>query len=138
MTEDERQLDLLSTFHYVLGGLAALFSFFPFIHVGIGLMMVFADFNGEAPPPFFGWLFVGIGGLFILLGWTAAALMITAGKKLRRRVSRSFCLVVGAIECLVMPLGTILGVFTIVTLTKDSVKNIFDSGDNPVVQGGPD
>jgi hypothetical protein len=131
MTEDERQLDLLSTFHYIVGGIAALFACFPLIHVAIGLMMVFSDFNGDAPPPFFGWLFVGLGGMFILLGWAIAVLIIIAGKKLRKRTSRTYCLVVGGLECLMMPFGTILGVFTIITLTKDSVRKLFESGSKP-------
>ena len=128
MEEDRRHLDLLSVFHYIVGGLTALFASFPLIHVAVGLALLLGDFNADPPPPFLGWLFMGIGGVLVIGGWTLAVLMIIAGRKLKRRTSRTYCLVVAGLECLAMPLGTILGVFTIITLTKDSVKKLFESG----------
>ncbi len=135
MKEDERQLELLSTFHYIVGGLTALFACFPLIHVALGLFMVFGDLNGEPPPPFMGWLFLVIGGFLVVSGWALAALIIAAGRKLKRRISRTYCLVVAGLECLVMPFGTILGVFTIITLTRDSVKKLFEA-ENAVMKTG--
>ncbi len=88
--------------------------------------MVCGAFDGpEAPPPFLGWFFIIIPGVFILAGWTLAGLIITAGRKLRRRTSHTFCLVVAGVECMFMPFGTVLGVFTIVVLMRDSVKELF-------------
>lgn len=129
MTEDERNLDLLAIFHYIVGGVTALFACIPLIHVAIGLFFVFGDFSGEPepPPPFLGWIFMLVGGIVIALGLTAAVLIIIAGRKLKRRRSRTYCLVTAGLECLIMPYGTILGVFTIITLTKDSVKKLFDN-----------
>ena len=66
-----------------------------------------------------------MGGFFVLLGWAFAMAIITAGRKLRHRKSRTYCLVVGALECVMMPFGTILGVFTIIVLMRDSVKHLF-------------
>jgi hypothetical protein len=43
--------------------------------------------------------------------------------------NRMYCMVVAGIECIFMPFGTILGVFTLITLTKDSVKGIFAEQD---------
>ena len=37
----------------------------------------------------------------------------------------TFCLVMGAVACMFMPVGTVLGVFTIVVLMKPSVKELF-------------
>lgn len=73
--------------------------------------------------------------MFILCGWTLAGLVIAAGRKLQRRVSRTFCLVVAGVECVMMPLGTVLGVFTIVVLMKDSVQKLFAA--NQPVQATP-
>ena len=132
MSDDERHLDLLSIFHYVLGGLMALFPCFFFIHIGLGIAMVTGAFDGEqdAPPAFMGWFFILIPGFFMVLAWTVAALVIVAGRRLKRRVHRTYCFVVAAIECLVfMPLGTILGVFTIVVLTRESVGRLFEAGE---------
>lgn len=126
MTEDEKNLDLLALFHYVLGGLTALCACFPLIHVAVGLALVFGNLDGPNPPPaFFGWFFVAIGGFCVLAGWALAVAMAVAGAKLKRRTARTYCLVVGALECMLMPLGTVLGVFTLLVLTKEPVKALF-------------
>jgi hypothetical protein len=36
-----------------------------------------------------------------------------------------YCLVVAGIECIFMPFGTVLGVFTIIVLMRPSVRNLF-------------
>lgn len=53
---------------------------------------------------------------------------------LSRRRHHVFCLVIAGIECLVMPFGTVLGVFTIIVLTKESVREMFlaDDGVQPM------
>ncbi len=126
MTQDEQNLNLLSIFHYVVAGLTALCACVFLIHVGIGIAMVSGAFEGpDAPPRAFGWFFIIFPGLGILCGWTLAALMIVTGRRLSRRQSRTFCLVIAGIECAFMPVGTVLGIFTIVVLLKDSVRELF-------------
>ncbi|MEI6892066.1 MAG: hypothetical protein V5783_07845 [Pontiella sp.] len=52
--EDIKQLDLLAIFHYIVGGIMALCSCFPFMHVFMGLMMVsgkFFETEGGSTPP---------------------------------------------------------------------------------------
>jgi hypothetical protein len=127
--EDVKNLDLLSLFHYVLGIITALFSCIPFVHVFIGLAIVsgkmFAETDGSAPPLAFGWIFVIMGSVFILIGWGIAICMLIAGRKLKMRKSRIFCMVVAGVECMFMPFGTVLGVFTLVGLNKESIKEMF-------------
>jgi hypothetical protein len=129
MTEDEQHLKLLSIFHYVVGGLTAFFALFPLFHIIMGLVLVFAPekfHGGDGPPPaLFGWMFVVLGAAFILLGWTLAVFILVTGRFLARRRRYMLCFVVACVECLFMPFGTILGVFTIVVLNRDSVKNLF-------------
>ena len=43
MSQDEEHLRLLSIFHYIVGGLAVLFSFFPLIYAGFGVLMLYAS-----------------------------------------------------------------------------------------------
>ncbi|OGV69191.1 MAG: hypothetical protein A2269_02225, partial [Lentisphaerae bacterium RIFOXYA12_FULL_60_10] len=102
-TDDDKHLDLLAIFHYIVGGITALFSCFPVIHVAIGIAMILGKFDGPNPPPaFIGWIFVGIGGFIMLCGWALAVCMIIAGRKLHKRKARMYCMVVGAVECLMM------------------------------------
>ncbi len=129
MNQDEEHLRLLSIFHFVVGGLLGIFSLFPLIHVGIGLFLVFGgeqlDPHGNGPPPAIGWLFVFLGSMFILIGLSIASLVILTGRFLATRRHHLFCLVVACVECLFMPFGTVLGVFTIIVLSKESVKQRF-------------
>jgi hypothetical protein len=133
MTQDEEHLRLLSIFHYVVSGLAALMACFPIIHLIVGLVLIFASHHatgrGDLPPAFIGWFLVIFAGMFILLGWTFAAFVLTTGRFLARRKHYLFCLVMGGVECLFMPFGTILGVFTILVLMREPVKQLF--GVNP-------
>ena len=126
MTEEERNLDLLGVFHYVVGGLTALFACLPLLHVAMGAAMLSGAFDGSNPPPeFLGWFFVAFGAFFVLAGWALAAAIAVAGRKLRTRTARTYCLVVAGLECMMMPFGTVLGVFTLIVLTKEPAKALF-------------
>lgn len=124
-------LRLLSIFHYVLGGITALFSLIPIIHVSMGIAIVAGGFGppsggpGAPPPSFMGWFFIAIGGTIILLGETLAICTILAGRYLSTRQAWMFCMIVAAFNCLHMPLGTTLGVFTIIVLIKPEIKRLF-------------
>jgi hypothetical protein len=130
MSQDEDQLRLLSIFHFVCAGIAALFACFPIFHLLLGLMLVLRpDAFGhgrDQPPAFMGWFIVLFASVFILFGWSFAALVAWAGRCLRRRERYMFCLVVAGIECIFMPFGTVLGIFTIMVLMRPSVKTLFE------------
>ena len=129
MQQDEEHLKLLSIFHYVVGGLAALFACFPIFHLIIGVVFIALsgrpDAKGDAPPAFIGWLFVGAASVAMIVGWSIAACIIAAGRFLAKRRHYMFCLVMAGIECLFMPFGTVLGVFTIIVLIREGVKEMF-------------
>jgi hypothetical protein len=133
---DTEHLNLLSIFHYVVGGLAALFSFFPLFYSLIGGFLLYAaqhpgPNNQEPPPAFLGWIFIVLGAVFFLGGVTIAICILIAGRCLSRRKSYSFALVMACIECLFVPFGTILGIFTIVALSRESVKALFSGAQTP-------
>jgi lysylphosphatidylglycerol synthetase-like protein (DUF2156 family) len=135
MNQDEEHLRLLSIFHYVVGGITALFACFPCIHLGLGIALV----SGVLPvphgqqrvDPFIGWLFIILGSVLILVGWTLAVAILCAGRFLAGRTHYTYCFVVAAIECILMPFGTALGVFTIIVLSRPSVKALFQSDGAP-------
>jgi hypothetical protein len=80
----------------------------------------------DQPPAFLGGLFVILGSSFILLGWTFAALVLVAGRCISRRKHYTFCFIMACVECLSVPFGTVLGVFTILVLNRASVKELFN------------
>src|SRR5215467_12565624 len=131
MDRDTEQLNLLAIFHYVVAGLGALFSFFPLLYTIIGVIFIFAARHGTAkpgvdlPPEFFGWIFAMLGSLLFLMGIAMAIFILIAGRSLALRKRYSFAFVMACIECLFVPFGTILGVFTIVVLSRESVMGLF-------------
>lgn len=131
MTQDEQHLKLLSIFHYVVSGMSALFACLPILHVVFGLLFILApdkiDTKGEPPPALIGWMFLVFGVVIIAIGWTFAALVLTVGRFLTRRRHYLFCLGMAGVECILMPYGTVLGVFTILVLMRPSVKQLFEA-----------
>jgi hypothetical protein len=131
MNDHQRDLEhlrLLSVFHYVVAALAALFSMFPLIHLGIGIAMVSGTFDGgkEPPPGFVGWMLIAFAGSFILAGLTIAVLIALAGRSLARRRRYTFCCVMAGVACVFMPFGTALGVFTLIVLLRPGVRELFE------------
>jgi hypothetical protein len=133
MSQDEDHLKLLSIFHYVAGGLATLFSFFPSFHLIIGLFLIFGvkELEARGDTDFFvqfvGWVFVILASMFMLIGFAMAGSMLAAGRYLHHKKHYVFCLAVAAVECIFFPFGTALGIFTIIVLTRESVKRLFNA-----------
>ena len=133
--QDEQHLRLLSMFHYILAAMMALFACFPIIHLVIGISFLVAPEKmmgpnqppGGPPPLLFGLMFTIIPLVIILLGWVMAGLVFYGGRCLANRTHYTFCLVVAGFACLNMPLGTVLGVFTIIVLIRPSVQALFQN-----------
>jgi hypothetical protein len=64
-------------------------------------------------------------GFYLVIGIVIAALAtgnILAGIWLRKRIQHTLTFVVAAINCAFFPFGTVLGVFTIIVLSRATVK----------------
>ena len=130
MNQDAEHLKLLSIFHYIVGGIGVLVSFFPLLYSAMGGFILYAAChraglpnNQNPPPPILGWFFIVFGALFFLVGLAMTLCILLAGGSLSRR--RHFVFVVACIECIFVPFGTILGIFTIIVLSRESVKALF-------------
>lgn len=128
---DREQLRLLATFHYVVGGVIMLFSCFALLHVGFGLALLLGWIpanKGEGPLAnmVFGGLMFLAGCAVLLCGWTFGLLTIYSGRCLVRQKWRMFSLVIAALNCAWAPFGTVLGVFTIIVLMRDSIKRLYE------------
>jgi hypothetical protein len=130
---DAEHLRLLSIFHFISAGLAFLGLLFLGVHYSF-MYFVFSNADswskpgGGGPPPeelitFMKWT-------YILLGtWLLASFLgsLLSALFMRARRHRVFTIVVAGFECLYVPLGTLLGVFTIIVLSKESVRQLYDS-----------
>jgi hypothetical protein len=115
---------------YVIGGLMAFSSILSIVYMAVaGVFMGAAGASSSGPgaqeAAILGGVFLAVAVVMVLLlaGW--GALLYVAGKSLRSQRRYTFCIVVAALICLHMPLGTILGIWTIVYLSKPHVKAIF-------------
>ena len=120
--DDISHLNALALTHYILGGLGTVFSLFTLIYVFLGLAIVTGGIDSEEAPVFVGWLFIGLGLTFLVIGEVMSIAMILSGRHMKRRTGYTFSFVVACISCLSVPIGTILGIFTILVLNRPSVK----------------
>jgi hypothetical protein len=133
MNQDTEHLRLLSIFHYIVAGLAALVSCFPLLYTTVGAIFIVVARDGTpkpaegTPPEFIGWLLAVIGSFLFLLGIAIAICILIAGRSLAKHTHYWFAFAMACIECLFIPFGTILGVFTILVLSRESVKTLFST-----------
>ncbi|RYX84844.1 hypothetical protein EON83_07830 [bacterium] len=148
--QDAEHLNLLSIFYYIAAALLGLGGLIFLFHIFMGLMFVtgsagtsttitatpgtfpgappFSPPPTNGPPPAaFGWLFVAIGTGALLLFETFAVVTFMAGRSLANREKKTLIQVVAALLCLNVPLGTALGVFTLIVLNRPSVAALFDA-----------
>jgi hypothetical protein len=133
MNKDKEHLKLLAIFHYVLAAMTALCSLIPTIYMvlGLGLAASSVGSPGRGEPAVAGILLAVIGGCIILFLLGSAALIAYSGKCLQDNNRRTFSLVVAGFLCLNMPFGTVLGVFTIVVLMRESVQELYEAEQSP-------
>jgi hypothetical protein len=126
--QDREHLRLLIIFFYIWAGLQTLGGLMGLAFIGVGTFIASSPQIAQGnnpPPPWFGAIFAGIGALVFVSVECLAALSFFTGRFLARRQHRTFCVVISALNCMSLPLGTALGVFSIIVLQRSSVKALF-------------
>jgi len=127
---DAQHLRLLAIFHFVVAGLAVLGILFVLLHYTIMSTFLFdpkmfdAAKKAPLPPelvPLLKCVYLGVGCLIVAAG----VANLLSGFFLRARRHRMFSLVVAGLNCMQVPAGTVLGVFTIIVLSRDSVRALY-------------
>ena len=131
-------LRLLSIFHYVGAGLSGIGLLFLVVWCAFFMSLVArapASSSGAEDHVFF-WLFGLVAGGMLLWGLGKTIALILAGRFIARQRHYLFCLVVAGLNCVSVPFGTVLGVFTIVVLARPVVRNMFEhAGERPAAPG---
>jgi hypothetical protein len=124
---DDEHLRLLAIFHYIAGAFLAFFGCFAIIYIVLGMLLAAGKLqsNGQSTPNAFGWIFVAVGVVGIVFAWGLATCLFLSGRYMQRRRHLTFSIVVAAISCLQIPFGTVLGVFTLIVLSRQSVKTMY-------------
>lgn len=126
----KQNLPTLSILHYVYGALVCLAGVAAFFLIGVGAFVAdraAAHGAQEVPPDWIGGFIASFGlALFlILLVW--GILIILSGYWIGKRRNRTFSIVVAALCLLSFPIGTALGVFTLVVLVNDDVRQEYEA-----------
>lgn len=129
---DNDHLRLLAVFHFVTAGLTLVGLLFLGAHFAImnsvmGNPEMWKNQQQGGPPPeeffaVFKWFYL-VMGLIILAG---GLLNLLSGLYLRKKRNRMFSIIVAGLNCLQMPVGTVLGVFTFIVLMRDSVQQAYE------------
>jgi ABC-type Fe3+ transport system permease subunit len=135
---DARQLKLLSILHFVGAGLAIVGIFLVLGHYAFMHMVFtnpkFMETQRQGPPPeqilaILKVFYLACGAFFLASG----ILNLISGLFLRARKYRTFSIVVAALNCLHIPMGTILGISTILILNRASVRETYNAqSQNPL------
>ncbi len=134
MNQDQEQIKILGIFHFVVAGIAGLIACFPIFNLIMGVSMLTGSFFGDNfstgsssafPGIMFGLLFTIVPIIFIFVGWAFAICLAIAGVFMLNKKAYMYCLIMAGIDCVFMPFGTVLGVFTIIVLMRPSVRELF-------------
>jgi hypothetical protein len=136
--EKERTyLNLLSIFWFILLGLQCMaLAIIPMEGAFLTSMFTSGGLGSgpNAPPPELGYIFIGILGFAFLLAAAEAIFTCLTAFSLRKRKRYMLCLVYSFFICVLhVPLGTVLGIFTIIVLQPPLVKELFRHGDEALV-----
>jgi hypothetical protein len=127
---DADHLKLLAIFHFVGAALGLLGILFVLGHYTIMSTVLsnpkIWENQKQSPPPaqilaLLKWFYLAFGIWFFI----SLVLNVVSGLCIQKRQARTFSLVVASINCLHIPLGTVLGVFTLVVLLRDSVRESY-------------
>jgi hypothetical protein len=144
--EDREHLSALSIGHFILAGVALLGGV-PTLLIGVSGSKLMDEFGsdltmamGQIPgqsgvDPFGGSpdamlqdlnsLIISVVVSMVLLAVVSAIHLAVVGVQIRNRRWWTFCYLTGWGECLMFPFGTVLGIFTIIVLSRPSVKLLF-------------
>lgn len=124
---DSGHLSTLSIFWYIisliqiLAGCVMLGYLVLVVMMGMGIASSGHQQDAQAGAAFSG-IFGCFGVVLLVLLWGVAFLNFMVARSLPRRRHRTLCFVMAAITCFFLPLGTILGIFTLMVLSRPSVR----------------
>ena len=128
VTASEDHLAVLSIYYYIFGGIQIAFALLlslPCIILGPPLIQIWSVIGGADAPrrlPLLASVPAVLFGSLVLLG----TVHVYSGLCIKRHEKRFFSLVLAGFDCLLVPLGTVLGIAALIILNRVSVKRMYE------------
>lgn len=127
----KRHLSTLSILHYVYGAFVCIGGFAAFMFIALGMFLssdfVAAESGGDAVPGIIGTIIQSFGWVILVVVELWGVFNILSGYWISRRSNRTATQVIAAFNCLNIPFGIALGLFTFAVLSDDEVKQEYNS-----------
>ncbi len=140
--ESDSARQILAICHYVYAGILALVGLFVFGVLGLmfGILLPRGDPAAARELAIFAPILTLIALFFGVLLAGNIALHILAGRCIARRKAWTFCVVIAALTLHNLPMGTLLGIFTLLHLIQPSVVAEFRAvkAEEPLATSRPD
>jgi hypothetical protein len=138
LSKDEEHLKYLVIFSRIYGVIDILFSLIGVAYLFfIGSLIESSGFQRDAdrlnfqlPPEQFMKIILFFVSVMILFQVLLGIMTIISGQFIKQKRYRTFSIVIAGLNCISFPLGTALGVFTIIVLFRDSVVSLYDKSLN--------
>ncbi len=129
-----RNLSTVSILHYVYGGLmllGAVVLAVVFFAVGGLMQSDLVQQSNDPPPEVVTTIFQGIGtGVAVFVGiW--GVLVLLSGYWISKRRNRVGSMIIAGLCCLSFPIGTALGIYTLVVLSNTEVQQAYEQAYPP-------
>ena len=134
-SRDDGDLRLLSILEYVYAGFLGFAGLICIVYIVIGAFVARMPMpaastpgrHGGAPLDLeaLGTIFIVVGILAMIIAWAKAVLLLVSARSMSARKRHTLCIVTAALTCISFPLGTALGVFTLIVLLRPSVRALF-------------
>ncbi|MBK9418749.1 MAG: hypothetical protein IPN62_16080 [Flavobacteriales bacterium] len=128
----QRHLSTLSILHYVYGAFVCLSGLAALVIILVGGFLSSDLLNeatdGERIPAFVGVLVQSLGWVILVVVEVWGVMNMLSGSWIANRRNRTGSQVVAAFNCLNIPFGLALGIFTFMALGDDAVKQEYQGG----------
>lgn len=127
-TLPKNNLDTFKILYIIKGVVTLCFSLFFIFYIIMGFFVNTAieHSNQTQELPFnFGWIFVVLGSIGIVICIILGILNLFASKYLKEIKNYNFIFAIAIVNCLTGILGILLGIFTLIELTKPEIKELF-------------
>ncbi len=123
-----RHLPTLSVLHYVYGAFLCVSGLAAVLIIGLGTFLnseLITENGGEPVPDVIVGFIQAFGMMILIMVELWGVLNLLSGYWIGRRTNRTASMIIGALNCLSVPIGLALGIFTLITLSSKEVEDAY-------------